>query len=61
MTIDLKEGWLKLSMIYSSGEERWEFSTEKPDGGEVFKSHKDGGFEYLSGQIKRIMYVEVSE
>ena len=61
LQINLKEGWLRLEMIYSSGEEAWEFFKTRPYAEDVYISHGDNKHEYIEGRVKRIMYVEVAE
>ncbi len=61
MQINLKEGWLRLEMIYSHGGEEWKFFKTRPYVEDVYVSHGDNKHEYIKGKVKRIMYVEVED
>ena len=57
--VSMKEGWLELNIIYSSGREEWLFSDSKPSYiKEVYVASEDNKITFIPGKVKRIFYFE---
>lgn len=55
MNIRLKEGWLVRTMVFSSGNETWEFRDSKPEYEEEYIGATN---EHRPAQMKQIWYTE---
>ena len=61
-SINLREGWLVLEMIYSTGEEKWTFHASKPDYIDEVADFTTNEAKpvWVPGRVRRIMFVEVA-
>ena len=55
--LDVKEGWLADTMLYSSGQVETTFYKDNPGGVEVFDATEG---EHRPGTVRRILYIEVA-